>query len=346
MKIAIKTRTETKDYDWYSADSSFKRSADTAWLKWHNEVYDGAWFGLTNQDGQMFFLAGKIPTRRKDLASRNILDFVVMQPETDDERTQLARLTSDLLNKRQDISSVDSPFDQWADDICVSMAEKGSYDYTQFPTPESSLSSESKSSIGSFEYPLNGMKERERIADALGSLLKKNEDFLVGCIQYPVERFIEKLGDTLLYGTQIAVFSAKTDSKKKVTVPFSIKNLLNNITLLNPSNNMSKKLQNQLAIGLLFLILFTTFCLGYQNSQKATQIQNLNNQISSIEAALEKTSNELAAKIQEVQQTIQRYEAAIQAKDAEIDKLKKQINSSKESPPQETPAQDSGSSVE
>ena len=331
MKIAIKTSTVTKDYDWYwnsAADSSFKSSADAVWLKWHNEVYDGSWFGLTNQDGEMFFLAGKIPTRRKDLASRNIVDFVVMQPEPDkpEEREQLARLTSDLLKNPQDINDVDSSFVKWADEICVSLAEKTgdvSYNYT----PGSSLSSDSGASIGCFEYPLNCTEERERVANALGYLLEK--DILVGCIQYPVERFIEKIGDTLSCNMQIAIFSAKTNSVKEVKVPFSVKCLLNRLNPLNPSNNMLKTVSNPLVIGLLFLILFTTCYLGYQNSQKATQIQNLNNQISTLEEALEKTSNEL------------------QAKKAEIEELKKQINSSKEAPtPQETPAQDSGNSVE
>ncbi len=314
MKIAIQTKTYSNEFDWYSKDSSFKRLAEQQWARWHNEVCDGVWFGLTNQGGKMFFLAGKIPTRRKDFASRNIVDFVIMQPEPDkpEEREQLARLTSDLLKKYQDINNVDSTFDKWADEICVSLAEKCSYDYTPFPILETSLSSESGASIGSFEYPLDCMDERERIANALGSLLEK--DFLIGCIQYPVKRFFEKLGNTLSCDTQIAVFSSETE-RKEVVPPFPTK------------RQMIKTIIHPLSIGLLTVLIIISL-LWHQNSQKATQIQNLNNQISTLEAALEKASNEL------------------QAKKAEIEELKKQINSSKELPPQETPAQKSGNPVE
>lgn len=382
MKIAIQTRTYTKDYKWYSADSSFKSIAEQQWLNWHNEVYDGVWFGLITQDGQTFFLAGKIPTPRQDLKSRPIVNYIVMQSETDNDSKQLALLTADLLTFRQDISDISNPFVKWADDICAPMAEKEEYDYSPFPIIETTSVTVSETPIGRYEYPLTSKSDRLNIAGAVSAIVEKREDFLVGCIQYPVERFLGKVCKGMSPNAQIAVFSPKTTSKKELMGtqdPFSKKKSMSNQNRLNQrdrttSSNSLKTLFNPLTIGLaVFVILVATFChLGHQNSKKGKQIQNLTNQVSNLETTLEKLSNEikeknyeiqkrsedynnlqenfkttLATKNLEIQQTIQRFETDIKAKDTEIEELKKQINSSKElPPPPQTPVQKSDSPVE
>lgn len=327
MKVAIQTRTVSKDYDWYSSDNSFKIYAQEQWLNWHNDIYDGIWFGLTSQNNQTCLLIGNIPTKRRDKSNRNIVDYIVLQSETPEERTQLALLTSDLLKNRQDVNDVDSPFAKWADEICFPMAEKDASDatpYTPFQTLETSFPAEPGTPIERFEYPLSSMEEREQVANALGSLLEKQEDFLLGFIQYPVKKLLAKVGDNLSCDMKIAVFSARTDSKKELPGtedPFVKKNPMNSKNPWNQnggdgttSSNVLKALFNPLSImiGVLALMIIISGLLWIQNSQKATQIQNLNDQISSLEEALEKTSNEL------------------QAKKAEIEELKKQINSSKE----------------
>ena len=377
INIAVFTATLKDDYDWYSSDNSFKNDARELRSCWHNEIYDGAWFGLMTQNGKTFFLAGKVPTKRRDGSNRNILDYIVLQSQTPEDSKQLALLMSDLLKKRQDISDVDSPFTQWLDNISVAMAEKGSYDYTPFPTMDATLSSESGASIGRFEYPLNSQTDRTNVANALSSLLESGKDFLVGCIQYPVEKFSDKLNKAGydLSNAQIAVFSARTDSKKELkgTDPFPPPRIPGG-TSWTTSNNVLKNIFNPLSIGLLMLLIVasTLFLLWHQNAKKANLIQNLTSQVQDLAtqnqnltnqvAKMEKTitgytndilkkdseikkwiedynnlqdnfKNTLAAKNLEIQQTTQRYEAELKAQNAEIEKLKQQINSPKELPP-------------
>ena len=371
MNFAVLTATLKRDYDWYSIDNSFIPIAETLWSKWHNEVYDGAWFGLTTQNGQTFFLAGNIPTKRRDRNMRNIVDYIVLQSETPEDRKQLTLLTADLLSSRQDINDVTSPFVQWVDSICFPLAETGDCNYTSFPIQETGFATKSDMPIGRFEYPLNSMSERNNAAKAFGSLLENQEDFLVGCIQYSVEEILAKIENDLSPNAQIAIFSPKTTSKKEIksqTVPSTFKPKF-----------------NPWLIGLVvFLIpVISSFHLWNQNSKMANQIQdltnqvqdlttqnqNLTNQVAKMDTTLkgysteiqkknveiqkwkedynnlqENFKNTLAAKnqeIREIQQTIQRYEADLKAKDVVIDELKKQINSPKELPPPPTTPADS-----
>lgn len=331
MNFAILTATLKRDYEWYSIDNSFISIAEPQWSKWHNEVYDGAWFGLTTQNGQTFFLAGKIPTKRRDRGMRNILDFIVLQPVTPEERTQVALLTADLLSSRQDINDVVSPFVQWVDSICFPLAEKGECNYTPFPIQETGFTDKSETSIGCFEYPLNDMSERNNIANALGSLLENREDFLVGYIQYPVERFLGKVCNELSPNAQLAIFSAQTTSKKELTGtqdPFPKKKTTN-----SPNRNQGdwttsckalKALCNPFAIGLAaFLILVATFGhLWNQNSKMAKQIQNLTSQVQDLTGQIANKET----KLKELSNDIQNKDSEIQKKVAEIQKWKEEYN--------------------
>ena len=303
MKIAVLTATLKNDYNWHSSDNSFKSFARDHKSCWHNEVYDGAWFGLTSQNGQTFFLAGKIPTKRRDSSNRSILDYIVMQSQSPKDRELWALLTSDLLKKRQDINDVDSPFTLWVDDICTTMAETESFNGKPLPILEASLSSKSGVSIGRFEYPLNCMEERNNAANALGSLLEIQKDFLVGCIQYPVEKFLDKLNNAgyELSNAQIAVFSARTDSKKKLMGAQHAISKRNQGSSSKPNQNngaTSNKEQgsifNPFTVGVCLLILVAAFSqLWYQNSQKTNQIQNLTSLVQDMTTLVQSLSGQI-----------------------------------------------------
>jgi len=298
LKYASQTATEQEDYHWNADSNDFCSVADNEWSLWHVENVEGVWFGVISRSGNVFFLAGNVPTGRFDKARRKIKSFIVLQPETDEDKRQIINLAANLLTRKNE-----AKFYSWADRLALVQENR-----MQIPglSVEKQNFPKTGTLIGQYEYPLNEEYDdfRSDIASSLGYLFQSSRDFVVALINYPASTFYKRVCGNLK-NAEIAVFSKCTESKKR-------------FSSLKPKESLIQKVRKMSILkdaGFLIIIVVMFCCFRYQVNQLCSQIQDLQSNSSDIVLkadassqrieTLEKISKNHTGQIADISQKIQ-----------------------------------------
>jgi len=199
MQMAIITRSERADYNTF-ATASFEAEAETLWKKLHNEIYPGNYFGVEQKNGQLSLVI-KIKSDRKDIAGRNINDFLIVKANEEVEKNLIVNLAVKFLMCGED--SVRAAIDEAAQ-AAINSAPL----YMVFPFEWEHFSSVYSYSSTKWTSLADTAENRHNLATALPRLAGLQKDFVIGVVPYPTEKVMKAFPEQ----SSGIIISAREDS--------------------------------------------------------------------------------------------------------------------------------------
>jgi len=208
MKRASRCRVNDEDCHWNVDSPEFLSSAEKEWALWNSENSKGFWFGLIKRKRKLLFLAGKLPTDRKDPMGHKIFIDVVIEAESGLDRHQLVILTANLL-KGTNVRFICD----WLDRLALVLENEK----TDFPSWEFyETKQEWETFAGRFQCQSSNMQERMFVAERLESLEKSHREYVVANIHFSVDEFFGKVCSRLAKSAVLTIFSSMCSGKEEL----------------------------------------------------------------------------------------------------------------------------------